>query len=402
MDLMEESRQRYHDAMRCMEDIERGLTALRALLQLGMEIYRAQRYKALFGPMDDLNKGLRQLRHETLGGYRYNANHRRCRDTNIKEHRLRTQLQLLFDAHAGLAAIFLADEVVETSVRHTVQHGAFPDVDKKIKNDMHFRHRLKHFPQIVETLGADYLKVPDLDQRAFVLKREGMEPVYVLGRSRLTTPALSAVTSLKPSVSKSEASRRAAREDEITERIRACECYRCRFLCHLEEYYCDKRWDEDYHEEIKACRASTAPLARDHLINRLQQLRRKQDLEEEEKRAPLNDQSRASLKSTGSTPRRPVYPVVVERSPMCEGGRRAGKMSAKQQLNKSMVVAPILKPSTTSKVSLSRATQSFGDKPSSARRSVRFEAMASPESSAIQEAEPVHIALPDSHGLSDS
>ena len=71
---------------------------------------------------------------------------------------------------ATASAINHADEIVKTSVRGTVNHGPFPDVNKKILRDKHLRHKQKHFPNIVRNIGIEYLKVPDLDQRAYVLK----------------------------------------------------------------------------------------------------------------------------------------------------------------------------------------------------------------------------------------
>ena len=65
--------------------------------------------------------------------------------------------------------------------------------------------------------------------------QEGLEPMYVLGRSRLATPGLSAVSSLKPSTTKSEAGRRAAEMRELDENIRSCTCHPCWFYTMLEK-----------------------------------------------------------------------------------------------------------------------------------------------------------------------
>jgi len=89
-ELLGDSRLKYREAVECMVQIERGLLGLRALMQLVMAICKKQRQKALYGPMRELTKGLRELREDTFKGYTYNANHRRCRAVNVKEHRLRT------------------------------------------------------------------------------------------------------------------------------------------------------------------------------------------------------------------------------------------------------------------------------------------------------------------------
>ena len=90
--------------------------------------------------------------------------------------------------------------------------------------------------------------------------------------------------------------------------------------------------------------------------------------------------------------------VVAERSPSCGAHPRAGKMSAKVALNKSMAVTPILKPNSASKTTLSGANNPL-TKDTSARQSVRFEPMMSPEASSILGAEPAHFDIPDHSGL---
>lgn len=57
---------------------------------------------------------------------------------------------------------------------------------------------------MMEILGEQHFRVNQLNYRAYVLKEENQEPVYIMGTSKLTTPALSLVTSAKSSVSKSD------------------------------------------------------------------------------------------------------------------------------------------------------------------------------------------------------
>jgi hypothetical protein len=171
-DLLTDSRGKYRDAMIALTQVERGLLGLRALMQLSLIIISSERSKALYGVVKGLNDGLKKLNTYTFKGFLY-ADNRLCRITNMKEHRLRVQLQLLFDAVAEASAVVHADEIIETTVRHSVRHvepGTFPEVESKLIRDKHFRHKVKHFPKIVDLLGAEFLKVSDLDQRAFILK----------------------------------------------------------------------------------------------------------------------------------------------------------------------------------------------------------------------------------------
>ena len=82
----------------------------------------------------------------------------------------------------------------------------------------------------METIGVQYLKVDQLNYRAYVLKQEDMEPVFIVGHSRLPTPGLSAVSSLKPSVTKSEIAKRIQDEKEFWLRIKNSKGKRDHFL----------------------------------------------------------------------------------------------------------------------------------------------------------------------------
>jgi hypothetical protein len=110
---------------------------------------------------------------------------------------------VIFDAIDEASALFNADEVVETTLRDTVKHGNFDEVDEMIERDKQLR-RKRRYPSIMENLGINHFKIDKLNYRAYVLKQEGHEAMYLIGNSKLPTPILSAATSVKPSVTKNE------------------------------------------------------------------------------------------------------------------------------------------------------------------------------------------------------
>lgn len=72
-----------------------------------------------------------------------------------------------------------------------------------VENERVLRNIRRHHPKIVETIGEQYLKKPELNKRVFMCYDEaGNFDRHIDGISEVTSPPLSAVTSAKPSASK--------------------------------------------------------------------------------------------------------------------------------------------------------------------------------------------------------
>ena len=94
------------------------------------------------------------------------------------------------------------DNIMTGAVRDVVCFGGFQHVERLIKTERGMRHQRRNCIKLVETLGEQYFKVPELNKRAFVCINENEADRYIEGLSVLASPPLSMPSSAKPSAAK--------------------------------------------------------------------------------------------------------------------------------------------------------------------------------------------------------
>ena len=139
--LKADSLRHYREGTEILEDIEKGLFGLRALLQITLQVCKLGRHKVLMIPMARFTEAIDQVREETFKKKRFDMYGSEIDELTMREHRLKTQHQIIFDAIRETSRILNADEVIETTVRGTAKHGHFEDVEKMIIQDKHTRHK---------------------------------------------------------------------------------------------------------------------------------------------------------------------------------------------------------------------------------------------------------------------
>ena len=96
------------------------------------------------------------------------------------------------------------DQIKSGAVRDVVGYASFEYVERLVKTERGMRQQRRNYTKLVETLGEQYFKVPQLNKRAFVCINEGEADRYIEGLSVLASPPLTIPPSMKTSVAKSE------------------------------------------------------------------------------------------------------------------------------------------------------------------------------------------------------
>ena len=94
-------------------------------------------------------------------------------------------------------------KITEFIVRDLAEFECFDRVRKLLKKERHYNNFRRKYPKSAKELGEQYLKVPELNKKAYVcINHDFKIQGYIEGQSEVSSPPLSMPSSAKPSALK--------------------------------------------------------------------------------------------------------------------------------------------------------------------------------------------------------